>query len=902
MTGKLSHLTGRMIPQYVQDSHPQFVTFITSFFEYLERENGEYDIIANLVNTADVDAVIDDYMYFYRKTYAQGFPETMQSDFRFLVKQLKTFYSAKGTEKSIEFLFRTIFDANVKFYYPKVDMLRVSDGKWFQPTYLLPGRHELAGDPGISYVDWQGNNISKIDIFSLVDHKIQGKTSGATAYVDARKELQLAYPDILENYIFLTNDLEWTPVDNATAIIDNRSLNIDRVSNIGDVAVTSTFTNLEESKTYQFRIHVDSASVGTGFLIIINGVTHDYTHDDINNIGQFDIIFVPTQGGDDVITISPIDTGTAGTLRIVKTRLTVQGITYPFFGLSLSDVEGVFLEDEEIEVLNLDYDDFRIVRPIYDIETGIIIPNGTYLNDDGFLSYKKFLQDSFYYQEFSYELQSDIQPRLYLETIKELVHPAGFKLFGKLDVDTVNFVSLNDLNVYSQWIIRWFTENQLFPTERETETTTNYISKATLNAVKNTGDFNDFNRTKEDQEWSHVPHSMLDHYTFYELEAMESENQIIIFVDGLKIPNEELSINNSTLTFDNPPAQTFSDNIEVYRLLGTQKQQPTFTIATNGQTEVDYYDENMATIDQSRLFVFVNGLIVPEAIYTRTITSIVLDNPLNSGDKVEILSMFNTLNHDVYEINHVHTHQHIARGTILNGTSNPIIDSLQMIQNVNELSNLFVFIDGKKLHPSLITIAENRDIRLNYTATSDVYYAVGSIFVDAVNDKSLHTGDGINTVFPLPTITEFEYVPPFECRNIVSESIVSNSEFETDLNGWTLSDNISFEWSVDNGGILRWNGTNGTFAQDLINIAVGDKVKIEMIYETKGTNNTTGISANGINLLDPNDATNNKQIVSVYENETHMIETILEKTETNNTLEFFTDGPIDVHFIRVWKL
>ena len=75
-----------------------------------------------------------------------------------------------------------------------------------------------------------------------------------------------------------------------------------------------------------------------------------------------------------------------------------------------------------------------------------------------------------------------------------------------------------------------------------------------------------------------------------------------------------------------------------------------------------------------------------------------------------------------------------------------------------------------------------------------------------------------------------------------------------------------------------------------------------MIYETKGTNNTTGISANGINLLDPNDVTNNKQIVSVYENETHMIETILEKAETNNTLEFFTDGPIDVHFIRVWKL
>ena len=70
-TGKLSHLTSRMVPQYVQEQYPHFMTFITNFFEYLERDNGEYDIIANLVNTADVDKVIDDYIYFYRRTYAQ---------------------------------------------------------------------------------------------------------------------------------------------------------------------------------------------------------------------------------------------------------------------------------------------------------------------------------------------------------------------------------------------------------------------------------------------------------------------------------------------------------------------------------------------------------------------------------------------------------------------------------------------------------------------------------------------------------------------------------------------------------------------------------------------------------------------------------------------------------------
>ena len=37
----------------------------------------------------------------YRSTYAQGFPVNMESKFRFLIKQLRVFYTTKGTEKSI---------------------------------------------------------------------------------------------------------------------------------------------------------------------------------------------------------------------------------------------------------------------------------------------------------------------------------------------------------------------------------------------------------------------------------------------------------------------------------------------------------------------------------------------------------------------------------------------------------------------------------------------------------------------------------------------------------------------------------------------------------------------------------------------------------------------------------
>jgi hypothetical protein len=52
------------------------------------------------------------------------------------VKNIRDFYEAKGTEKTYELLFRILYDTVVEFYYPKVDLLKTSDGKWNQKNSL----------------------------------------------------------------------------------------------------------------------------------------------------------------------------------------------------------------------------------------------------------------------------------------------------------------------------------------------------------------------------------------------------------------------------------------------------------------------------------------------------------------------------------------------------------------------------------------------------------------------------------------------------------------------------------------------------------------------------------------------------------------------------------------------
>jgi len=58
--------------------------------------------------------------------------------------------------------------------------------------------------------------------------------------------------------------------------------------------------------------------------------------------------------------------------------------------------------------------------------------SGSYSTDDGFLSYKKFIQDSYFYQKFSYVLRTGQNADKWKNAFNRLIHPAGFKFFGEI--------------------------------------------------------------------------------------------------------------------------------------------------------------------------------------------------------------------------------------------------------------------------------------------------------------------------------------------------------------------------------------------------------------------------------------------------------------------------------------
>lgn len=138
---KVSTVVSKQTPQFVREEHENFISFLEAYYEWLE----ETYKIRDLENIRDVDSTIDEFVSFFRNELLNQIPEYVLNDKRYLAKVIQDVYRSKGTVKSYEFLFRALFDEVPELYFPKVDMLRISDGKFNQQSILRVSA--LQGNP-----------------------------------------------------------------------------------------------------------------------------------------------------------------------------------------------------------------------------------------------------------------------------------------------------------------------------------------------------------------------------------------------------------------------------------------------------------------------------------------------------------------------------------------------------------------------------------------------------------------------------------------------------------------------------------------------------------------------------------------------------------------------------------
>lgn len=135
----VSNLLNERVPQFIAADHTTFVEFLKQYYEWMEFEGNPKYVSNKLLDYRDVDDTLDSLVIRFMNEYADGVPTLLAfstTDKRKMVKRLSDFYRAKGTERSYKTLFRLLFDEEPILYYPSEDILRLSAGRWEQPTVI----------------------------------------------------------------------------------------------------------------------------------------------------------------------------------------------------------------------------------------------------------------------------------------------------------------------------------------------------------------------------------------------------------------------------------------------------------------------------------------------------------------------------------------------------------------------------------------------------------------------------------------------------------------------------------------------------------------------------------------------------------------------------------------------
>ena len=169
-----SILIESQLPDFIVDEHPKFVDFVEAYYEYLESRDNSADYkIHTLYENQDIDTTLDQFESFFYDEFLSNIPLNVIADKRQLLKNIRDYYRARGSEKSFKLFFRILFGEEATFYFPREDILRSSDGKWIQ-NQTLRVTSTTFGD----------------ELFDLRGQVIRGKNNNSSAFVEKVLKVQ----------------------------------------------------------------------------------------------------------------------------------------------------------------------------------------------------------------------------------------------------------------------------------------------------------------------------------------------------------------------------------------------------------------------------------------------------------------------------------------------------------------------------------------------------------------------------------------------------------------------------------------------------------------------------------------------------------------------------------------
>lgn len=118
------------LPSHFVQEYPDFIKFLTVYYEFLEAEEGLDRIIERLKEVRNTDIARGDFVDYLKSEYGQGFPDNTSLNDQNALKIFQMWFKSKGNQEAIVAYFKLFLNSEAEVVYPKDNMLRVSDGNW----------------------------------------------------------------------------------------------------------------------------------------------------------------------------------------------------------------------------------------------------------------------------------------------------------------------------------------------------------------------------------------------------------------------------------------------------------------------------------------------------------------------------------------------------------------------------------------------------------------------------------------------------------------------------------------------------------------------------------------------------------------------------------------------------
>ena len=452
------------VPEFVRNDYSKFIDFLRAYYSFLK----QYDL--QITSLRDPDLTADNLVLFLKQEFASKFPQASIDD-RKLIKTIREIYRSKGTINAIKLLFRIFYNESVKVTVPNEFILRSSDGVWeqfsfitVQQTFLRAGYTldlntlaslRIENDKGIFFVDIEKAEEVSAGIYRFYFRSFKSvpfdPIQQTVDYFSASGELLfrgllIKQPSRLSiktpgqgwkrGQIFTIKGTKRDTICKVTSVGSKGQIESAEIIDYGfthsenQVSIVSPYNQ----KPSVSDINIDKEIIG------YNPFTETFSFKYTVNIGDAissaeEHFSAKTYNNTSKIFLYNAEDYFAEIYNASDALITISSISN--FGTTPAN----FISSEDITV----EDWFKSLATVvlnYDYETKL---PGRFLSDRGFISSPvSRLQDNYFYQLFSYVIESTKNINEYRKLINE-IHPAGLKFFAELAKTAI--ITFGDINI-----------------------------------------------------------------------------------------------------------------------------------------------------------------------------------------------------------------------------------------------------------------------------------------------------------------------------------------------------------------------------------------------------------------------------------------------------------------------